>query len=145
MKVQLQAALRRTKALGDKQPRRRKGIPKEITAHDKTIKDLGRQYAVMICPWIDPAFFGHKGRPIADPSSPDRFITKLSQHEASIAELYDFVPQRLHALMENHSHFGDLVSGFIILPFIVQNFSSFDLTPEPCDQRQLTAFGSKLQ
>ena len=110
--------MRRTKALDDRQPRRRKGIPKEITEHDKIIKDLGRQYAVMICPWIDPTHFGHKGRPAADPTSPDRFKTKLSQYEASIAELYDFVPHRLHALMENHSHFGDLVS-YIILKSVV--------------------------
>ena len=111
MKIELQKTKKENVTLSENQPRRRlKGIPKEISLHDKTIKDLGRQYAIMVSPWIDNACFGHSGRPQVDPLSADCYKTKLSQHEASIAELYDFVPSNLHGIMEKHSHFADLVS-----------------------------------
>ena len=134
----------RSAALQENQPRRRKkGVPIEITEHDKKIKDLGRQYAIVICPWVDLSHFGHKGRPVADPSSPDRFKTKLSQHEACIAELYDFVPESLHALMEKHSHFGDLVSPWIISLFEAEN--SFEFRTHVGAMRSTAAHGIREQ
>ena len=58
---------------------------------------------------MDNASFGHKGRPNVNPLDPNRFKDKLGQHRANIAELYDFVPEHLHYLMEGYSYFADLV------------------------------------
>ena len=110
MKVELKKARKENISLAENQPRRRlKTVPKEVSSHDKAIKDLGRAYAIMYSPWVANASFGHKGRPNVNPLDPGRFKDKLSQHQANIAELYDFIPKHLHGLMEKHSHFADLV------------------------------------
>ena len=101
MRVELKKTRKENVTLAENQPRRRlKTVPKEVSLHDKTIKDLGRQYAIMISPWVDNASFGHKNRPDVDPTDPDCFKDKMCQYEASIAELFDFVPKNLQENVE---------------------------------------------
>ena len=111
LKVELWKARKENITLVENQPKCwLKAVPKGISLHDKVIKDLGRQYAIMVSPWVDNAGFGHDGHPDVDLLSPDCFKDKLTQHQANIAELYDFILKELHGLMEKHSCFADLVS-----------------------------------
>ena len=105
----LRGELRKSKkenvVLSENQPKRKlKNVPPQVSKHDREIMKLGRQYSIMINPWVDLSLFRQQGRPNVDPLSADRYKNTVSQRDASIAELYDFVPKKLHKLMENHSH-----------------------------------------
>ena len=64
----------------------------------------------MISPWVEMTAVGQKGHPNVDPWDPNCYQNKVIKRDAALAELYDFVPKKLHKLMENHTHFADLVS-----------------------------------
>ena len=99
-----------------------------IKMHDSEIAKYGRKYSIMICPWIDVSVFdGLISRPDVDPLSEDRYASKLTMLSGTVAELYDFVPSRLHDYMENHSRFASLVSRFFYLfNLISPSFSSME-------------------
>jgi len=63
----------------------------------------------MMEPWVDPAAFG-KPCPDVSPRDLNRYKSDLSIQQGLIAELYEFVPRKLHEMMASHSHFGNQVS-----------------------------------
>lgn len=87
-------------------------VPEEIAQHGEQFALLGRKYCVMVEPWIDNIF--EKPCPDIDPFSEERFLSDASKLQGRIAELYDFVPQKFHRIMNNHSFFHDTV-GFYML------------------------------
>ena len=85
-------------------------VPDAVASQDSEIAKYGRKYSLMVCPWIDPiVFHGMDGRPDCDPTSPSRYANEESALEATRAEVYDFIPTKLHAIMGQHSHFLTVV------------------------------------
>ena len=74
-----------------------------IKKHDSDIAKYGQKFSIMICPWIDVSVFdGLNGHPDVDPNTEDRYANKITMLSGMVAELYNFVPTRLHDYMENH-------------------------------------------
>ena len=106
--------------------------PSNISDSNAEIAKYGRKYSLMVCPWIDAGVFvGLEGRPDIDPLSEERYTNKESDLAGIIAELYDFVPERLHGLMEGHSRFGSNVSNPFILSSPQPNKFMYIVPPKP--------------
>ena len=143
LRVELRKSKKENVTLVENQPKRKlKNIPIEVSKFDKEIMILGRQYSIMTCPWVDISVFQQSGRPNIDPLSPDRYKTTVSRRDGNIAEMYDLVLKKLHKLMENHSHFGDLVSAAILM-FLTRSLTrpnSSKRTRMPCDLQLLIRY-----
>ena len=77
---------------------------------DAEVARMGREYSLMICPWMENTVFNNlNGRPNVDLTSDDRYTDKTAIRNGTIAELYDFVPATLHEAMESEKHFATIV------------------------------------
>lgn len=94
------------------QPKRRvkNDVPKQMVPYETEISMLGRKYSHMVEPWITTAALFDRPRPTLAADSVHRYDSELSIQHGLIAEIYDFIPEKLHRIMANHSYFGTLVS-----------------------------------
>jgi hypothetical protein len=84
-------------------------IPQEFVMHIPTIELLGRKFWVMGEPWVDPDCFGVPCPTDITPDSPQRYATPQSTKQGVIAELYAFVPRKLHKMMQDAPFFHERV------------------------------------
>ena len=128
-----------------KKGRQSQTVPDAVASEDLEIAKLGRKYSLMICPWIATTVFQDlNGRPNCDPTSSTRFANEDSMLEGTWAELYDFLPTKLHLIMEQHSHFMNVVRTFvpIILSISKLRLSSV-VQREPPDQMQCSLYAKE--
>ena len=83
---------------------------------DAQVKDLGKQYALTIDPWIPKMIFSLP-RPTEDFDDRQRYPKKgnIPVPGPRIAELYDFVPAHLHMRMATSGNFVSLVCNCMIV------------------------------
>lgn len=100
--------------LSELDPKWRKRVELPPILRDKAnieeIQALGREFGIMYNPWIDDDAF-MRARP-PRPSPKVRYSNASNIADGLINDLYDFVPEKYHPLLENHSAFRDLVCFF---------------------------------
>jgi hypothetical protein len=69
---------------------------------------LAKKFSVMEEPWIETAVF-MKARPDDPPTGEARFASDEAYDVSITADLYRFIPEKLHAMLENYSEFGSFV------------------------------------
>ena len=84
-------------------------VPEEFVKHIPKIELLGRKFWVMGEPWVDQDCFGVPCPIDITPISPQRYATDLSTKQGVIAELYAFVPEKFHKMMEEAPVFQERV------------------------------------
>lgn len=75
-------------------------------------------FAVMYEPWIKDGLFQ---QPRLDKSSEDseRFMSDKTKEEGIIAELYEVVPEKLHRMLVDQSHFTTVVRLLFLHYFVM--------------------------
>lgn len=87
-----------------------KAVPAEFLAESTVIEDVARMFTMMATPWTVKGDFTVP-RPVdLDPFKPERYATKASAKLAVAAELFHYVPPKLHDMMENTDFFFTAVS-----------------------------------
>jgi hypothetical protein len=76
---------------------------------DKEVKLLGKKYAIMVEPWIDPELFAPRPEGV-NISDPDNYKSELFIGPMRAEELYDFVPEKFHDAIESRETFRTMVS-----------------------------------
>ena len=84
------------------------GISNMATEYDEEIKLLGRKFGIMEEPWIDRALF-KRPRPVMAATSSKRYGLQLAIQQGIVADLYNFVPEKLHAMMNGYNPFAKKV------------------------------------
>jgi len=84
-------------------------VPAELAKLAPEIEALGRKFFVMGEPWVDPQSFQLPCPTDVTANGAERFATESCIQEGIIAELYAFVPKRLHQAMQDTSYFSEKV------------------------------------
>jgi hypothetical protein len=101
LSVDLSKKRRTSKTLGS--------IPQELVKYIPDIELLGRKFWVMGEPWVDIDCFRVPRPTDITPTSLERYATSESIKQGVIAELFAFVPRKLHKMMEESPFFCDRV------------------------------------
>jgi hypothetical protein len=88
----------------------------ELAVKEEAIRLLGRKYSITHCLWINPQIFPFRAHPDIDINSKECWLSPLSIEDGVKAELFLFVPEADHEMM-NHKLFGSHVSAVDILSF----------------------------
>jgi len=75
----------------------------------KEIATLAKKYGVMVQPWLDESLLSSPQPSDMSGMDLSRYQNDSTKHDGLMAELYEFLPNYLHALMP-HSQFVTLVS-----------------------------------
>lgn len=97
------------------QPKRARNVMPtnpEIAQYRDEVSRLGKKFGVMHELFITETEF-NVPCPAMKPDDPERYKNQGTMRDGIIAEVFAFVPSRLHALMENHHWFGATVCRFI--------------------------------
>ena len=80
----------------------------EYTEFDKEIAKLRHMFVVMYKPWVEHGLFQqpHLDKSLKDPG---KFKSEKAKEEGIIAELYEAVPEKLHKMLVDQSHFATIV------------------------------------
>ena len=146
LKLQLASQAVETKSSARRRKSKSTSLSDDITADDDEISMYARKYSLTISPWPDSAAFDNLcGRPNVDPYCEDRYKTKASMVAANVAELYDFIPARLHKFMEGHSRFSALVcSKNADENRLFMTFISSKTKARACDLTRFSMFARRL-
>jgi hypothetical protein len=75
-------------------------------------------FAVMYDPWVKDGLF-QQTCPDKSSRDPGRFNSVKAKEEGIIAELYEAVPEKLHKMLADQSHFATVVG----LPVFLYHFA----------------------
>ena len=90
-------------------------VPESTAQLDNEVAKHGRKYSILVCPWIDANIFhALNSCPNVDYTSEDRFRDEQSMLEGTQAELYNFLPTKLHVMMDHRSHFVPIVRFYLL-------------------------------
>lgn len=96
-------------------------IPDEVADKKNVVMTLARMFSVMGAPWITTDSFGVP-RPIGiHPFGPERYAFGATSEQGLSAELFQFIPDNLHEVMEKTTWFKETVSTFSYTVIIVAN------------------------
>jgi hypothetical protein len=116
-------------------PKRRRKHAQESTEFDEEIAKLGRMFAVMYEPWVEDGLF-QQPRPEKSSNDPERFKSEKAKEEGIIAELYEAVPEKLHRMLEDQSHFKTVVClPVLLLHFVSCQLNTFQFTRAQGNER----------
>lgn len=84
-------------------------VPAALLRDSKAIEDVARMFTVLGAPWTVNTDFQVPCPVDLNPFKPERYATRVSSKLGVAAELFHFVPPRMHGIMENTDFFRDTV------------------------------------
>ena len=77
----------------------------EDLSDSEMVKRLGKQWSLMVAPWIHQSYF-KQPCPNIDAASAEFFRTEEANRLRVIQQLYDFIPKRFHTDLEQRNAFA---------------------------------------